>query len=86
QLGQQLNTLASSSLSQAELSPLFERLDELTQQVINLNSQHFTTLDAISHCENELNKKADNTTISSIEVRIARLEKIQEEYRKLFWA
>lgn len=82
QLGQQLNTLASSSLSQAELSPVFERLDELSQQLTSLKFSYQSLFDETSTLEKELGEKADQGTAMSIEARIAELEKAQTEYGK----
>ncbi len=82
-LTEQLKTLTSSSVSQAELTPVCDRLEGLSQQLSSLNFSYQSLFDEISTLEKELGEKADQRTVLSIEARIAKLEKAQTEYRKL---
>ncbi len=83
QLAQQLKTLTSSCVSQAELTPVCNRLEGLSGQMTSLDFRCHSLFDELSTLEKELGEKADQGTAISIEARIARLERAQTEIVKL---
>ncbi len=79
ELTEQLKTLVSSSISYAELSPVFEHLTELARRLDSLDSSHKSMVTALRNFENQLNTKADQEMVSHLQTRISRLEKRDAE-------
>lgn len=83
ELANQLKTLASNSISYAELSPAFEKIGQLARQLDSLDASHNSMVTTLGNFANQLNTKVDQEMFSHLQARISLLEKREAEVDKL---